>query len=110
MKHMNLTALGVALLLSTSGAVRADTSRYGQVYKVFPEQNMIKIDGYELTIYKDLHISNLAGGSDDLGALTPGTYVRYTLGDDGHLKAISIYPSDPGKRFELGYDPSKLQQ
>jgi len=110
MKPTKLTALCLALLIGASAAAFADTTEYGQVYKLFPEQHMVKIDGNELKIDGGLHIFNLAGGSTSQDALTPGTYVRYTEGDDGQLKAIWIYPSDPAKRFELGYDPAKLQQ
>jgi len=100
--------LSGGLLAAASGPAAADVTRDGRIYGLDPALGTVTIDENRLKVPSDLEIHNLDDGGSS--GLVVGEHVRYTLDDNDQLRSIWIYPNDPRKRRELGYNPAQQRQ
>ena len=107
-KLLIVLCLGGGLLAMASGPATADVTRDGRIYGLDQLRGTVTIDENQLKIPPGLEIHNLSDGGNS--GLAVGEHVRYTLDDNGQLRTLWIYPSDPRKRGELGYNPGQQRQ
>ena len=74
------------------------------------KNNKVNIDVASYPLSPTLRIRNLAGGGSSLSTLALQQHVRIITNKKGVITDIWIYPSQPEKRWRLGYGLKERDQ
>jgi len=107
MKQLLIMLLASALWLSNQ--VQAEELE-GVIRGLDLDRGKISLEENTFQLAPKLNILNLAGGSSNPSALAVKQHVRARINQDGEVTDIRIFPSNPEKRWRLGYRPQERQQ
>lgn len=103
-----LTILLAAGLCFSSLAQAAD--KEGVIRGLDLDNNRINVDVASYLLSPKLSIRNLDGGSSRLGALAVEQHVKISVDRRGTITDIWILPSQPEKRWRLGFSLEERDQ
>ena len=103
MQLRNTLLLMLALGLFTAVfSAHASPDRTGIIRTIDLANQYIVIDAQRYPINEHTEIVNLTGSGNSLQALRTGYPVAFSV-EHGRLEKITIYPTDPAERRQLGY-------